>query len=216
MNFREGMRRLGILLGAAGGIVGGFLAFVPDFGNATGLWNTLTAHRKFEAAMTLPTVQKAISGMAHRKAGRGMDLSQYGTVMNAPATGFVPPPLSSYQGPAIPLPPGAKPVDNPYAEFQSPLTMVSTEDQNGGITIWASHPLLKGNRDGIDGVYFDSANRVTQIRFATGEWLYQTQAPKISAYLLLLAFPVVGFLIPWGAIHLVTWVGTGFFASKSG
>jgi hypothetical protein len=50
MNAREGMRRLGILLGTLGAVTGGFLAYL----NAQPIWNS---HRKFEAIMRTPTGQ---------------------------------------------------------------------------------------------------------------------------------------------------------------
>ncbi len=41
-----------------------------------------------------------------------------------------------------------------------------------------------------------------------------TDAPALSAYLLLFAFPVFGFLLPWSVIRAVSWVVNGF--SNSG
>jgi hypothetical protein len=212
MNFREGMRRLGILLGAAGGIMGGFLAFVPAFGNAPGVWNALTAHRKFEAAMALPTVQKAAKDIAARKVdapgkeNASRDSSSDWFAQNAPATSGGKPPDIDFDSLAAKygwVPP-------------NPLDLVSSEDQNGGITVFEANALLKGNRDGIKSIQFDSGKQVTAIRFATGEWIYRTEAPKFSAYLVMLAFPAFGFLLPWAAVRVVTWVGTGFFTPKSG
>jgi hypothetical protein len=54
MNLREGMRRLGILLGVSGGILGGCLAY----SDARATWDNHTAHRKFESLMASPTMQK--------------------------------------------------------------------------------------------------------------------------------------------------------------
>jgi hypothetical protein len=38
--------------------------------------------------------------------------------------------------------------------------------------------------------------------------------PTFGAYLLLLAFPVIGFLLPWGAIRALSWVLSGFSNAK--
>jgi hypothetical protein len=202
------MRRLGILLGAAGGIMGGFLAFVPAFGNALGVWSTLTAHRKFESAMALPTVQKAAKAIA-----------------TAPAQAARRNPLDS-----LPPPRGGKfggiPVDSTVAGARLPAGFTEVDPsqvglwvdvvpQDGGTTIVDPNPLLKGNRDGVDSIQFDTGKRVTAIGFTTGGWVYRTEAPKFSAYLVLLAFPAFGFLLPWAVVRLVTWVGTGFFTPKS-
>jgi hypothetical protein len=45
MNFRESMRRLGILLGACGAVLGGFLGY----SDAKAVWDRYTAHRRFES-----------------------------------------------------------------------------------------------------------------------------------------------------------------------
>src|SRR3990167_3652378 len=55
MNTREGMRRLGIVLGVVGGGIGGFFGYI----DAQNLWNTHMAHKKFESLMALPAVQEA-------------------------------------------------------------------------------------------------------------------------------------------------------------
>lgn len=54
MNIREGMKRLAILLGACGGIVGGCLAYSA----ALELWKTYTAHRRFSTVMASPTMRQ--------------------------------------------------------------------------------------------------------------------------------------------------------------
>ena len=194
MNISEGVRRLGILLGAAGALLGGFLAS----GDATEVWSMITAHRKFEVALALPTVQRVAKSVVTGDLGHAVASSDPG-----PATQ---PKILSLQDLAkFGTDTGSRPEPS----------LVETRDPTGGITIWEGNSLLKGNRDGIDGVYFDSAKRVTQIRFATGDWVFRTELPMFKAYLLVLAFPVVGFLIPWASIRLLAWVGTGFFAPRS-
>jgi hypothetical protein len=34
--------------------------------------------------------------------------------------------------------------------------------------------------------------------------------PAPKAYLIPLLYPILGFLLPWGSIRLLTWVGSGF------
>jgi hypothetical protein len=209
MNFTEGMRRLGILLGVTGGIIGGLLSFATDFGNAPGVWNTLTAHRKFEAAMMLPTVQKAVKDVAVHHPNPLDALPP--PAASPPAKGnsgeFIPPPLST--------------------ERSAPWDVVSNEYQDGSFAIFQASPLLKGNGDRIRSIRFDSENRVIAIEFmpprnrfgsepAFSEWVSRTAAPEFSVYLMLLAFPAFGFLLPWGTIRVICWVGNGFSTPKSG
>ena len=203
--------------------MGGFLAFEQGFGNAPGVWDTLTAHRKFESTMALPTVQeaaKAIATMPAQAARRN------------PLDSLPPPPGYKLDAPPHGGTFGGIPVDSTAAGAGSvdygalarehggkPLT-VSADDieayyaQDGGITILPASALLKGNRDGINSIQFDLSKKTLAIGFTTGEWVYRTEAPKFSAYLVLLAFPAFGFLLPWAAVRLVTWVGTGFFAQQ--
>jgi hypothetical protein len=35
----------------------------------------------------------------------------------------------------------------------------------------------------------------------------------MKAYLIPLLYPVLGFLLPWGVVRVLTWVGAGFFAT---
>src|SRR5262245_3594767 len=67
MNIREGVRRLGILLGASGAILGGSLAFK----DAQTLWNTRTAHRNFEAVMASSTMQRIAKAAREQKESGG-------------------------------------------------------------------------------------------------------------------------------------------------
>ena len=47
--------------------------------------------------------------------------------------------------------------------------------------------------------------------------LYPTfsKIPSFWQYLPALAFPLLGFLMPWGAIKALTWIGTGFVTSSA-
>src|ERR1017187_8125646 len=54
MNVKEGMRRLGLLLGVCGGILGGCLAY----GDAAKVWENHAAHRRFLSLLASPTMQK--------------------------------------------------------------------------------------------------------------------------------------------------------------
>ena len=40
--------------------------------------------------------------------------------------------------------------------------------------------------------------------------LYPTPSPSAWLYFSIVLFPVLGFFIPWGALHAIGWVGSGF------
>ena len=206
MNIREGMRRVGILLGAAGALVGGAVAF----SQSQTVWGLRARHRRFEAVMATPTMQKVAKSVSTRasqaqpvpdpptgytldpKPTRGGGLPPDAV----PAGKFVPPRLDQWEGAA--------------REFDP----VATEDVDGGECLLNAHPLLKGNSDGINKVHVDAAKLVTSIDLSTGEWVPRVDSPHLTAYLLLLLYPVIGFLLPWGGIRILTWVGIGFAAPR--
>jgi hypothetical protein len=66
------------------------------------------------------------------------------------------------------------------------------------------------NRDGIKAVAWNTDYEVYSIETLDGQTLCPTPAPAALLYLLVALFPVLGFLIPWGAIRAIGWVGAGF------
>ena len=86
-------------------------------------------------------------------------------------------------------------------------------DGTGGRYLLEAHPLLKGNTNGIIGLHVDAAGIVTWINLSTGESVARTEPPAPKAYVFLL-YPLLGFLIPWGAVRVLIWVGGGFFAPR--
>ncbi len=48
-----------------------------------------------------------------------------------------------------------------------------------------------------------------------GQRVHRTDPPGLWRYLRVFTFPVLGFLIPWGAIRALTWIGVGFSAGES-
>jgi hypothetical protein len=228
MNIREGMRRLGILIGAAGGILGGFFAST----DAQTVWSAFRANRKFESLMATPTMQKVIADPFARFGGwptasenpnakdkqaasAPTDPDQFMAQRRAARVKSLPPPPPGYKLDPPHRPDGAS--TPPSAESgqasESPddWQSVFEGDGTGGIYLLEAHPLLKGNPDGIAKIQFDDGQRVTSIELSTGESAHRTDAPKASACLMLFAYPVLGFLLPWGGVRVLTWAGSGFF-----
>jgi hypothetical protein len=63
----------------------------------------------------------------------------------------------------------------------------------------------------IRRIVADKTGRVTSIEPNAGVWVDRTEAPPMKEYCALV-YPAFGFLFPWGAIRVLTWVGMGFFA----
>ena len=71
--------------------------------------------------------------------------------------------------------------------------------------------VVKVNLGGIKEVYADEVGMIAEIDLTTGELIPRTEPPaQLKVYLLPLMYPLIGFLLPWGGISLLAWVGTGF------
>ena len=182
VNFREGMRRLGLLLGLLGACAGAVVAWD---GTRTA-WTAYKTHGRFESVMASPTMQNVA------KAARDDANSQ---VVSGGATTKVPK-LSTF---------GDAPL-SPSAHASDPWEQAARDYNKQRILV---------KIDGIDQVTVDQAGLITSIYLSTGESVERTDAPHIWAFLPLLFYPALGFLIPWGAVRVITWVGGGFFESRS-
>jgi hypothetical protein len=69
------------------------------------------------------------------------------------------------------------------------------------------------NSGGIETINWSHDYGVASIKTEDGQTLYPTAAPSASLYLLILLFPLLGFILPWAAIRAIGWVGAGFVAS---
>jgi hypothetical protein len=54
------------------------------------------------------------------------------------------------------------------------------------------------------------AKKVTSVTLETGESFYRTETPTLQSYLIPLLFPIIGFVVPWGAVRVLVWIGSGF------
>lgn len=68
------------------------------------------------------------------------------------------------------------------------------------------------DHDGIGKVMVDQAGLISSVELATGESVQRTAAPSLTAYCSLILYPLLGFMLPWGIVRVLTWIGSGFFA----
>lgn len=234
MNIREGSRRVGILLGVLGATIG----FVAEDHDGMNLWTAHAANRQFDSLMSAPTmvqVSKA-ANVEHARDVENADLGRrvkerfpgvYGDLTNsdlgkkvrarypdgswekhakdvspspvqpktdASKTGkFTPPPLSSHEGPTLPL-------DLPTSAPWESAPKV-------GFVVVIHH-------DGLREANVDSDGIIQSIRLEAGQVVERGEPPVVASYLKVLLYPLLGFLIPWGTIHALSWVAIGFFQSK--
>lgn len=186
MNIKEGTRRLGVVLGILGGAAGVYIGYAQE----QPLWKARAAHSRLESVMALPTMQKVA------KAAR--DYQNDWFVRNAPH------PFSGRvdYGALATLPRGY--VLDPPAK-KDIFDTVENEQLERTESI-----LVSVNLDGIKQVTVDKTGIVSSVELSSGELIVRVDPPPLRAYLVLLLYPVIGFLIPWGALKTITWIATGF------
>jgi len=229
MNFREGTRRLALLLGALGIIAGSFASYVE-------LQTVLpqrTAHNHFEQLANSEVVKQERQTLqaapdfipdpstktAKPGSGNGLDYNaiakKYGGTSVASNAGakepsVTPDPYAAYGGHAIA--PAKTGVKEPQTVAPNDWQTVSPAaptylDANG-------NPISsKVSKDGIGTINWGHDYGVASIETEDGQTLYPTPAPSAWLYLLIALFPIFGFIIPWAAIRAIGWVGAGFVQS---
>ena len=79
--------------------------------------------------------------------------------------------------------------------------------------------MIKLNENGADGIAsfkFDpTTGNISSVELSTGESLVRTKQPTALVYLVLPLYSLIGFLIPWGILTTLSWVGSGFFSKAS-
>jgi hypothetical protein len=187
MNAKEGMRRLGIFLGVCGGILGGFLGY----SNAKATWDSHIAVRKFESLMATPTMRKVA------KAARDYQHDNPQGKTNGDRGDWFernkPDALDEKHGESGEV--RADPWEEAAKEYERDLR---------GIVVAV-------NLAGIKQVTVNKTGLISSIELPTGAVIQRVDPPALRAYLIPLLYPVLGFLLPWGGIRVITWVGSGFF-----
>ena len=82
-----------------------------------------------------------------------------------------------------------------------------TPDKGGAIKVLVNAGGIKEVLAGKDGI--------SQIHLSTGEAVRRRDAPHLTAYLRLLLYPILGFLLLLVAVRILTWVASGFFAPQT-
>jgi hypothetical protein len=70
------------------------------------------------------------------------------------------------------------------------------------------------NRGGIETINWKNGYAVASIETEDGQTLNPTAAPSAWLYLFIVLLPLFGFLIPWGVVRAIGWVGAGFVAKS--
>jgi len=208
MNLREGTRRLALLLGAVGAILGGFASYAE----LQSVLNQRERHVKFELLANSDHAQKErkcrllgyASGCFQIKLPPGATLVEQDQKKQTP-TKFDP------NAPYTAVP------DDPYAATAEPSKTNGVPTKFSATEMEDAVPLpSEVNAGGIKTIYWAKgwAYTIESIEIDDGQTLYPTPAPSAWLCLLIALFPAIGFFIPWGAVRAIGWVGAGFVASS--
>jgi len=222
MNVREGMRRLGLVLGALGAAAGAVVAYIQ----LQPVLAQRAQYKTFQSLAVSPVVQKELEFLKTDTITRstGPPNDRLG-----PWSLWTPVPNdwpSEVSGPWSRYGDTDKPTD-PYAAYQVPVGWLQHAEASalGGspegwrvdagrvraIHFWKDTDDGKVNARWAGNV---STADISDIETENGQKVYRTEPPSFWSYLLIPVFPVMGFFLPWGAIKTLTWVGVGF--SQSG
>jgi hypothetical protein len=217
MNFKEGMRRLALLLGVLGATLGCFASYMV-------LRDGMAArarYKTFELSATSDVIQqernswtltlryapdKAIE--TFRKLPENQQRDVFGRLTQEERADL------AAKLKCEPLPSGspstAATMENlshvdPYAEYQH------AKDDPYACTAELDPPRSTVNKGGIKTIHWTKDLGVESIETEDGATLYPTPRPTLWPYLLAVIFPVFGFVIPWGLVCTLAWVGVGFF-----
>jgi hypothetical protein len=86
----------------------------------------------------------------------------------------------------------------------------STIDPKTGERVEWDQEIGKG---GIKTIHWTTDFAIAFIVTDDGNFVFLTAAPSVWEYLLVVFYPVLGFIIPWGAVRAIGWVVAGFVPS---
>ena len=235
MNLREGTRRLALLLGGLGIIVGGFASYLflqPAL-------EQRARHSRFEQLANSDVVKQerktlqatpdfipddpiqdfiALSTPEQLEEFRQLSQEKQTKLLNEVRSRSSRKPAKTYlddQGNPIPSPrPVAPGTSSTQNEQSVPGFGPPEEPKDWEVVDKTGKPeLSQVSKGGIKTIHWTKSFGVESIETEDGLTLYPTPAPGAWSYVLIAILPVLGFFIPWGAIRAIGWVGTGFTAS---
>lgn len=235
-NLKEGTRRLALLLGVAGAILGGLISYAK----VQSVLSQRTQHVSFEQLANSDAVRQE----------RNWHLEQFAPTFQGPdgrtyrfpdgtdeATAIAYFKKWGIAGPSTvqPLPGGVS--ASPESRDQSAAAELTQGTETDPIAEFAALPqerqlttlkelpsanqdrllaAVKARRkDGIRAIHWTGDKGVESIETTDGRTLYPTPMPGGWTYLVIALCPFLGFSISWGLVRAVGWVGAGFLASPT-
>jgi hypothetical protein len=173
VNLKEGTRRLALLLGVAGTILGGFGAYLE----LQSVLEQRASYAEFERLANSEVVQHERKMMKSESGGRILFKAPDGSERWVPK-------------------------DEKDAAIRA-----------GGVVVDDGETATLNSGE-IKAIHWSNDYRIEEIDTRGSQFLFPTPAPSAWLYCLIVLFPILGFLIPWGAVRAIGWVGAGFAESS--
>lgn len=174
MNLREGMRRLALLLGVAGAILGGFASYIE----LRKTIRTKAEHNQF-ALVSSRIEELGKETQKEYPVNNDLNPASLGLRVLGKNPQFWPWLSGNVsQRPELPKP-------------------------------WEVYSARQAQPDPWESAAKQDDWRVWGIKSPDGQTLYPTPAPSVWSYFLIPILPALGFVVPWGAVRAIGWVGAG-------
>jgi hypothetical protein len=224
LNLREGTRRLALLLGVVGAILGGFASYVEL---QTTLEQSLR-HNRFERLAGSDVVQIERKLLPPKGKLSQQDIADLRKIQSMlpegdPRKARIDSLIDSASFQYVKLPDGSYgkfPADASDSEIRAaieekfPGAYSGLKKQEQGPWEEAAKEFQEAqsevDKGGIKIIHWTKDYGVQSIETEDGQTLYPTPAPSAWLYLLVALFPILGFLIPWGIVRAIAWMVAGF------
>jgi len=232
LNLKEGTRRLAVLVGLAGVILGAFASYIE----LQSLLSQKVRHNAFEQLTASDVVKHErtcrllgyTSGCSQIELPPSAVFDRQSQADPYAATAEKSDPPLTVQGPdgkTYQFPPGTDKAaeiryfkrkgirSDPFAAIAEPSSSdVPAKFSSESITPLASEVNI-GEIKTINWT-MGTGYGVQSIETQDGQIHYPTPLLSAWRYLLIALLPILGFFIPWGTIRAIGWVGAGFVASS--
>jgi MgtE-like protein len=239
MNVKEGMRRLALVVGVVGAALGGFAAYAylrdaiaararyksfellatsdvvqqertswllarlpPSYAPSSEITKDTTPGQAIEILRALPEgKQREALARLTLEAKKGIldELNKQRDIVSAWKS-FGPERREELLGRMSP---------EQKSNLQAMIERLQQSEQDPYAAI--AKPFSEVNKGRIKTIHWTKDLGVESIETEDGATLYPTPRPTLWPYLWAAIFPVLGFVIPWGSVRTLAWVGVGFF-----
>ena len=225
MNLKEGTRRLALFLGAVGALLGGFASYLE----LQSVLNQRERHNRFEQLASSDVVQQERKSWSltllytpgeaieiFRRLPENRQRDVYGRLTQKQQVDL----LAKLN--CEPLQPGAPTTSetrkNLVADPKYPgwevLPGPEKDDPYACLAEASDPPASTVNKGGVKTIRWTKGLGIESLETEDGQTLYPAPAPNRWLYLVAAILPLLGFVLPWGLVRAVGWVGAGFLPTS--